>query len=209
MPGLEFANHFSEWTYNYHDAVAPQACRAELYPGPDQQRRFIKAYVDHRPQSLQAGSATRLAPFETPGGPAALAPASTSSSIIDFMLDARVPPGGWMEEEKKREEQSERRVEELMEETRLWRAANSAQWVAWGIMQAKVPGLERETADVAADVAAEEADEEAEVVSDEFDYLGYAHGRALFFWGDCVLLGLVGREELPEPLRESLTLVEF
>ena len=29
-----------------------------------------------------------------------------------------------------------------MQETRLWRIANSAQWVAWGIVQAKVPGMD-------------------------------------------------------------------
>lgn len=29
-----------------------------------------------------------------------------------------------------------------MKETRLWRVANSAQWVAWGIVQAKVPELD-------------------------------------------------------------------
>lgn len=29
----------------------------------------------------------------------------------------------------------------LMLETRLWRIANSAQWVAWGVVQARVPGF--------------------------------------------------------------------
>jgi len=29
----------------------------------------------------------------------------------------------------------------LMHEARLWRLANSAQWVAWGVVQAQVPGL--------------------------------------------------------------------
>jgi len=29
-----------------------------------------------------------------------------------------------------------------MKEARLWRVANSAQWVAWGIVQAKVPELD-------------------------------------------------------------------
>ena len=28
-----------------------------------------------------------------------------------------------------------------MDETRMWRLANTAQWVAWGIVQAKVPGM--------------------------------------------------------------------
>jgi choline kinase len=58
------------------------------------------------------------------------------------MLDARVPAGGWKEEERKREEEAEGKVKALLEETRLWRTANSAQWVAWGIVQAKIPGLD-------------------------------------------------------------------
>jgi len=33
-------------------------------------------------------------------------------------------------------------ITSLMHETRLWRLANSAQWVAWGVVQAHVPGLE-------------------------------------------------------------------
>jgi choline kinase len=57
------------------------------------------------------------------------------------MLDARVPAGGWKEEERKREEAAEREVNRLLEETRLWRVANSAQWVAWGLVQATVRGV--------------------------------------------------------------------
>ena len=207
LPGLEFANHFSEWTYNYHDTTAPHACNAERYPTPEQQHRFLKAYVDHRPQFPHGSSTPRLTPrhtpHHTPGSTPGLVPTSSSSSIVDFMLDARVPAGGWKEEEKKREEQTEARILELMEETRLWRAANSAQWVAWGIVQAKIAGLEKElpeggTTDF----------EEAEIDGDEFDYLAYAQDRALFFWGDCVLLGLTTVEELPEGLRGRIKLVK-
>ncbi len=43
-------------------------------------------------------------------------------------------------------------------------------------------------------------DEEDQGGSDEFDYLAYAQDRALFFWGDCLQLGLVKKEELPEAL---------
>src|SRR6188474_245445 len=104
--------------YNYHDAEAPHTCNAEKYPRPDQQRRFIKAYVDHRPQFPHAGSTPRITPLDTPGGESATSEAATpaltatnsSSSIVEFMLDARVPPGGWKEEEKKREEAAEARV---------------------------------------------------------------------------------------------------
>jgi choline kinase len=117
------------------------------------------------------------------------------------MLDARVPPGGWKEEEVKREEDVERRVRELMEETRLWRIANSAHWIAWGIVQAKIPGL--------SEVVPEETEAEMEEEGEEFDYLGYAQERAMFFWGDCVLMGLVKEEELPEGVRGRLKFVKY
>lgn len=57
------------------------------------------------------------------------------------MLDSRGPPTQYNEEEARREEATETEVERLMHQTRLWRVANSAQWVAWGIVQAKVPGM--------------------------------------------------------------------
>lgn len=215
--GLEFANHFTEWTYNYHDATAPYACNIADYPKPEEQHRFLKAYVEHRPQFPHGGSTPNLTPLATPSGTPGLGastPGSTSS-IVDFMLDARVPPGGWREDEKRREEQMEQRIKELMEETRLWRIANSAQWVAWGIMQAKVPGLDKEEVkpeDVKVEgalPAAKVAPEEEEDDADEFDYLGYARERSLFFWGDCVTMGIIQLEELPEELRSQIKIVEY
>ena len=47
-----------------------------------------------------------------------------------------------MDEEQAREEGAEKEVERLMHETKIWRVANSAQWVAWGIVQAKVEGMD-------------------------------------------------------------------
>ncbi|KAI0130130.1 kinase-like domain-containing protein [Xylariales sp. AK1849] len=219
-PGLEFANHFTEWTYNYHDGSAPYRCNTSMYPKPEEQRRFVKAYVEHRPQFPHAGSTPQLTPLDTPTeapttpGVSVPTPGS-SSSITEFMLDARSPPGGWKEDEKRHEEQTETRVKELMEETRLWRIANSAQWVAWGIMQAKVPGLDKKdpveapSVEGALPAANASSEEEEEGDADEFDYLGYAQERALFFWGDCVLMGLVKLEELPEELRSKVKLVDY
>jgi choline kinase len=60
------------------------------------------------------------------------------------MLDSRAPPGerGTYEE---REAAAEAKIEEeakrLMAETKLWRLANSALWIAWGIVQAHVPDM--------------------------------------------------------------------
>ncbi|KAF5011757.1 hypothetical protein FDECE_2152 [Fusarium decemcellulare] len=206
--GLEFANHFNEWTYNYHDAAVPWACNERRYPNPDEQRRFIKAYVDHRPRfqgngstprllpsdsSMSSGTSTPLVtPLTTPSNPAA----SSSSSIVDFMLDARVPPGGWSAAERANEERSDQRVRELMEETQWWRPANHAHWIAWGIVQAKIPGLD-------------ESVKEEDLGPDEFDYLSYAQDRVMFFWGDCVRMGLVKKDELPNTLQDRLKIVEY
>src|SRR5438067_13095567 len=62
------------------------------------------------------------------------------------MLDSRAPPTQpeptqYDKEEEEREKAAEAEVQMLIKETRLWRISNSAQWVAWGIVQAKVPGL--------------------------------------------------------------------
>jgi choline kinase len=203
--GLEFANHFNEWTYNYHDAAASWACDVRRYPTPDEQRRFIKAYVDHRPRFQGSNSTPRLAPVDsnassgistplaTPGNPAA----SSSSSIVEFMLDARVPPGGWSAAERANDEQRDQRVRDLLEETRQWRPANHAHWIAWGLVQAKIPGLD------------ESIKEEDLLSPDEFDYLSYAQDRTMFFWGDCVRMGLVKLEQLPPKLQQQVKTVEY
>jgi choline kinase len=64
------------------------------------------------------------------------------------MLDSRAPPG---EKYQEQEAQAERQIEEetrrLLAETKLWRLACSAMWVAWGIVQAHVPGLPDFTAE--------------------------------------------------------------
>lgn len=114
-----------------------------------------------------------------------------------------------------------------MRETRLWRVACSAQWVAWGIMQARVPGFgEPEKAAPKSKNATEDTGEATSSrngrgssegyiddankfeVEEEFDYLRYAHERALFFWGDCVGLGLVKEQDLPVDLRKEIKLVD-
>ncbi|KAK4042518.1 kinase-like domain-containing protein [Parachaetomium inaequale] len=225
LPGLEFANHFTEWTYNYHDPARPYACDAARYPTPDQQRRFVKAYVDHRPQFPYVDSpAASPAPQQpaaaaAPGAPppsGGLHAVPSTSSIVEFMLDARVPAGGWKEEERKREEEAEGKVRALLEETRLWRTANSAQWIAWGIVQAKIPGLDTTSASATMEGAGEGKEGGAEGGEvecedggeEEFDYLSYAQERAFFFLGDCVLMGLVKPEELGEEVRGRIKLVE-
>jgi choline kinase len=78
-------------------------------------------------------------------------------SINEFLLDSRTPGGvsslslgdsaiggNYAEEEKARERETERQVDALLKEVKIWRVANSAQWVAWGIVQAKVPELDEQ-----------------------------------------------------------------
>ncbi|KAH7316665.1 kinase-like domain-containing protein [Stachybotrys elegans] len=206
VPGLEFANHFTEWTYNYHDPVTSHACNERRYPTVEEQHRFIKAYVNHKSQHPYAGLTPRLKPLDSnpssATGTPSLGPVPSTSSIVDFMLDARVPPGGWTAADRAREEQTDQQVRELMDEAQLWRPANSAFWIAWGIVQAKVPELHKGEEEAAEG----EADGE---MADEFDYLSYAQDRAYFFWGDCVRLGLAKKEDLPESLVSRLKLVEY
>lgn len=228
-PGLEFANHFTEWCYNYHDASGSHKCRTEKYPTPIEQRNFIKSYVNHRPQFNARASATpKLAPRE-----------ASLASIKDFMLDSRTPGmnttnSNYDAEETSRLNAINDEVELLVKESRLWRVANSAQWVAWGIVQAKVPGMvedEEPSAELKcghqhedkrpeglvaeiiahdgteADIREAQRREEADG-EDEFDYLAYARERALFFWGDCVELGLIKEDELPVAIRSELKIVQ-
>ncbi|KFZ14165.1 hypothetical protein V502_06190 [Pseudogymnoascus sp. VKM F-4520 (FW-2644)] len=242
-PGLEFANHFTEWCYNYHDPTTPYLCNTKSFPTPSEQRRFIRAYLNHRPQfsgSASASATPKVIPSPGPG----------NAGISAFMLDSRAPSGGQVHEgyaveEQRRIADVERRVEELMVEARWWRVANSAQWVAWGIVQANIPELEEfdracrtpsarapegevggmERLDLEdgvvdgvdgvdgeegeGDVEGGESGEEGDKEDDEFDYVAYAQDRAMFFWGDCVALGLVKLEDLPKNVQEAVKIVDY
>ncbi|KAK4944861.1 hypothetical protein LTR10_015780 [Elasticomyces elasticus] len=274
MVGMEFANHFTEWCYNYHHSELSYACDTRRYPNENEQHRFVRAYVMHRPQFAAAASATPKMEGRE------------KTNISDFMLDARAPPPGsgtvaemdYDNEEKEREKAQEEDIQRLLHETRVWRAMNSAQWVAWGIVQAKVPELDalekkksmkgragaavdkaKEMAGAARDFYTQQRElyskhlhplsdpmneedkrlkeeseqdrpegriqeeahhegdgevfefdgEDEEPHEDEFDYLAYAQDRAMFFWGDCVQMGLVKLEELPEDLRSRIRIVPY
>jgi len=139
VPGLEFANHFAEWCYNYHDPVKSWQCNTDKYPTLEEQKRFIRAYVNHRPQFHPAASAT----------PKMDGKEAAPGSISAFMLDSRTPSGSistaqksYAEEEAWRQMDLDRQLEDLMQEVKIWRLANSAQWVAWGIVQAQVPEID-------------------------------------------------------------------
>lgn len=109
-----------------------------------------------------------------------------------------------------------------MQEIRLWRIANSAQWVAWGIVQAKVeieemdnndPVDDQESENASNDDKAAQGEKDGEEADgneeEEFDYLAYAQERAYFFWGDVLQLGLVRKEDLPEELLSKIKIVRY
>jgi choline kinase len=194
-----------------------------------------------------------LGPLPTSGSTTALTATATPTTISSFMLDSRAPPGqSYQEQEAVSERQTEEEARRLMAETKLWRLANSAMWVAWGIVQAHVPGLpdfdaeekktqgesesaaqlDGATAEVQAKAGADEqneavSQEKVEGIEDkmirvgedtdlfksqedeEFDYLAYSQDRAMFVWGDAILLGLIKAEELPEELVKRVKLVDF
>lgn len=236
LPGFEFANHFTEWCYNYHHPERAWSVNPSYYPTPEEQRRFVRAYVQHRPVFSTEGSLNTT--------PKQSAPSPGMNPVSSFMLDSRAPPGStsnYEAEERAREEAMEKQIEALIQDAKLWRGMCSAHWVAWGIVQAKVPDMEEpkprksktdrligrvkatlkpQSDPLEKDTLAKQQeakgdrpegrqieeshregdDEEDEGENEEFDYLAYAQDRAMFFWGDCLQLGLVKEADLPEEL---------
>jgi choline kinase len=138
----------TEWTYNYHDPDYCWRCNTKYYPTLEEQHRFIHSYLLHTPSYRAAGGSAsnpttpHLGPLPTSGSTTALAATAAPNTISAFMLDSRAPPGEkYSEQEAQRDGQIEEETRRLMAETKLWRLANSAMWVAWGIVQAHVPGL--------------------------------------------------------------------
>ncbi|RAL15578.1 putative choline kinase [Aspergillus homomorphus CBS 101889] len=218
-PGFEFANHFSEWCYNYHDPERPWACNNTDYPTPAQQHQFISAYLSHRP-GLREQASPSITPLMRAGS-------SNTTSLAPLSLDAGpdMDVMARVDIEKTHADGVEAKIQALMDQTKLWRVITSAQWVAWGIVQAKVPGMEEGIkADAAAsnghgdtangngahvqrptDAPTSTPPVDADVdEADEFDYLAYAQDRAMFFWSDLLSMGFVQEDELPAPLVEQI-----
>lgn len=101
--------------------------------------------------------------------------------------------------ERKQQDTLDAEAQFLMRQTRLWRVLNSAQWVAWGIVQAEIPGMNADSPEPPSPHVDSDIEE-----SDEFDYLAYAQDRATFFWADLVSLGFVQREQLPKRLVQAV-----
>ncbi|TQS37160.1 hypothetical protein Golomagni_02374 [Golovinomyces magnicellulatus] len=230
-PGLEFANHFTEWCYNYHSPTQSWLCDTSRYPTIEEQTRFIRSYVNHRPQTNSDGSAhsesnntERCEGDELAIGSKKPDTHNTNSNII---------PTGYHQEEDSQQSEAERQVLELLENVRIWRVAASVQWVAWGIVQAHVPELndspteeytktdatlQTETDEKSrtvvnkAEKRIESLDnddyDENETYEEGYDYLSYASDRALFFWGDMLTLGIVSKQELPTELVDRIKIID-
>lgn len=236
VPGMEFANHFTEWCYNYHDAKKPYAFHPQRYPTPEEQDRFIRSYARHRPQfnvSTPNLGPTQMSSSTSASYSSEMPSRRPNSSISSFMLDARNPSVTSMTQlsaESNEKNFEDQEVARLVAETRLWRLANTAMWVAWGLVQAKVPGMPafdsspattgsptgedaeeyRELAEKQQQAVEQQSDDPESVEADEeFDYLGYAQHRAMFFWGDAIQMGLAKPEELPEELRNKVKSVPY
>jgi choline kinase len=174
----------------------------------------VSTYLNHQP-----GAAGTISPLATP-----TIRARASAAFAPLDLDAGADePSEASQLEQSADDEHDKKVRFLMQQTRLWRVMGSAQWIAWGIVQAKVPGMEEA---IAEEIAAhngssedghngeggqktpveEEADEEG-----DFDYLAYSQDRAMFFWSDLLALNLVRAEDLPAPLVEHIKsrLVEY
>ena len=212
--GHEFANHFvgsqkqpfslvclelsidasakSEWCYNYHDPHRSWACNTRGYPRPEEQYRFIAAYVNHRSQ-LGYNASPEIMPASDPLS-SRMAPLSLESPALSLPAPSS---GSSLAEQENVDESVDREVQYLMRQTRLWRVFNSAQWVAWGIVQAKVPGVDPPREADTSSPSQQQEELSLEVGEDEFDYISYAQDRAFFFWADLLSMGLVREEELP------------
>lgn len=143
----------------------------------------------------------------------------TSLAPLDLDAGPDVDQQSLVDAEKAQEDRTQAEIRSLIKQARLWRVFNSAQWVAWGIVQAKVPGMEE---GIAADAAANGQQNGANGTesegtpsttpppdtdveeTDEFDYLAYAQDRAMFFWADLLSLNLIREEELPATLVQHI-----
>ncbi|KAF3933571.1 hypothetical protein ABW19_dt0204304 [Dactylella cylindrospora] len=187
--GCEFANHFSEWMSDYHSLLSPKAhtIHESQFPTLTEQKNIIRAYVQHR-------SLPYVIPTEDTANPEYI---RKRQSLI-FNLD-RLPT-------KEEQEAMEREVERLVIEAKDWRPAVNACWALWGIVQANIPGLVvAESGEVSEEPIVEEAPVEGAGHAsasdggeddDDFDYIKYAEQKAMVFWADMILLGIVTEEEV-------------
>lgn len=155
-------------------------------------------------------------------------PGQPKHDLSSSVAAARVPPASTHSNVSDEEnDYVRRRVEYLMWETKIWRGINSAQWVLWGIVQAKIPGMpdldvdrtpradegmEMKVAvktETKASEKDEAEDEEEEEEEDGFDYLSYARERAAFFWGDVISQNIMSEDELSKETVQEARVLDY
>lgn len=126
--------------YNYHAPKASWRYNDEHYPTPEEQHRFIQAYVTHMSDpkvvsvsmSRKSTSPLESLPSSDPG---------LTSNIMPEACPLQDQEDHHEEQEAGMKRDIEDEIQRLMAETRLWRLASSVVWIAWGIVQASIPGL--------------------------------------------------------------------
>ena len=106
---FDIANHFHEWTANYHDPEKPHVLNSALYPNERDRANFYKSYLNHG-----------CPPFTTPSLPAAGVAAGMEefdacSSTLDVASEAK----------------------RLEAQVKVWSPASHAMWAVWGLVQAR------------------------------------------------------------------------
>ena len=203
--GYEIGNHFCEWMANYHSPIASHELHEACYPTIEEQRNFLRAYIGHSIPHHHKGFPCQSSQLDISVTPELgyFNDMRLPPPPDQYMLDARTPIGAggsarsYREEEAVGQEALEQEVECLRQEARVWRPASHATWAAWGVLQAKIPSEERKEDGIVDEkwtdgaVNGQDGDK-----FKEFDHLGYAQERVLFFWGDMIALGIMSEEEV-------------
>ena len=177
---------------DYHALLAPtpHTIHHDLYPTIEEQRNIIRAYVEYRPLPYVIPTESSVREQLLTSGPRRH---STSTVNLDRLAKLS----------KEEQEAINKEVDGLVADAKNWRASASCQWALWGIVQANVPGVQitengeaLPEGDEASNGGEEKEGEEEE--EDEFDYIKYAEQKAMIFWGDMLIHGLVSEEELAD-----------
>jgi choline kinase len=170
---FDIANHFHEWTANYHSDT-PHILNSEQYPSLLERQNFYAAYLSPAIASCLDGRsiASELdgvgIPTPTPNSNSNssssfyLHPTSSTStsSISSISSTTFLHPG------------IDTEMELLEKQVQAWSPTSNALWSVWGIVQAKD------------DVLA------GSVGAGEFDYIAYALGKVRMFREDLKRLGI-------------------
>lgn len=164
---FDIANHFHEWTADYHSPT-PHILHPSQYPSPADRQNFYTAYLKHACPPLTtvpaSGSSSPPPPTST-GAKTNGSSTPSSGSYSESAASQEIPMEIDVE------------MDRLEEQVRVWSPASHAMWAIWGIVQAMED--------------MKNAASNPEVLQNlEFDYLGYAKCRMQGFRREIKALGL-------------------